>query len=106
MMLSIVSGRSLRLSNSGRRALNTLSAEPKRSSNFVAARGPTPGVIFSAIQSRIKPIFAFCLFTFAFDYGGGVWESNPPEPALTVSQTVLKTAPDTSQDAPPLFGKK
>ena len=28
-------------------------------------------------------------------FGGGVWESNPPEPALTGSRTVLKTAPVT-----------
>ena len=33
--------------------------------------------------------------------GGGVWESNPPEHALAYSQTVLKTAPITGQDAPP-----
>ena len=37
--------------------------------------------------------------------GGGVWESNPPEPVLTVSQTVLKTAPFTRTDAPPGGGK-
>ena len=35
--------------------------------------------------------------------GGGVWESNPPEHALTYSQTVLKTAPITGKDAPPLI---
>jgi hypothetical protein len=34
--------------------------------------------------------------------GGGVWESNPPAPALTGAQTVLKTAPLTRTDAPPL----
>jgi hypothetical protein len=33
--------------------------------------------------------------------GGGVWESNPPKHALAYSQTVLKTAPITGQDAPP-----
>ena len=33
--------------------------------------------------------------------GGGVWESNPPENALTPSPTVLKTAPITGKDAPP-----
>ena len=33
--------------------------------------------------------------------GGGVWESNPPEHALTGSLTVLKTAPFTGKDAPP-----
>jgi len=35
--------------------------------------------------------------------GGGVSESNQPEPALTVSQTVLKTAPFTGTDAPPFW---
>lgn len=33
--------------------------------------------------------------------GGGVSESNQPKFALTNSQTVLKTAPITGQDAPP-----
>ncbi|MDQ3220825.1 MAG: hypothetical protein M3Q26_08790, partial [Acidobacteriota bacterium] len=32
------------------------------------------------------------------------WESNPPELALTISQTVLKTAPITGQVAPPFKG--
>ncbi len=36
--------------------------------------------------------------------GGGVWESNPPKHALAYSQTVLKTAPITGQDAPPQGG--
>ena len=45
----------------------------------------------------------FCIFTFYFclEFGGGVSESNQPEFALTNSQTVLKTAPVTGQDAPP-----
>lgn len=34
-------------------------------------------------------------------FGGGVWESNPPAPALTGALTVLKTAPFTRTDAPP-----
>ena len=38
----------------------------------------------------------------AYGSGGGVWESNPPERALANSPTVLKTAPITGQDAPPL----
>ena len=33
--------------------------------------------------------------------GGGVWESNPPELALTISLTVLKTAPFTGTVSPP-----
>lgn len=33
--------------------------------------------------------------------GGGVSESNRPKIALTISQTVLKTAPFTGTDAPP-----
>src|SRR5438105_15762516 len=33
--------------------------------------------------------------------GGGVWESNPPAPALTGALTVLKTAPLTRTGAPP-----
>ena len=33
--------------------------------------------------------------------GGGVSESNQPKTALTISQTVLKTAPFTGTDAPP-----
>ncbi len=53
---------------------------------------------------KLKTIinFAFLLFTFALTIGGGVWESNPPRPALTVPLTVLKTAPFTRTDAPPL----
>src|SRR5204863_10075043 len=38
----------------------------------------------------------------AISVGGGVWESNPPAPALTGALTVLKTAPLTRADAPPL----
>src|ERR671917_74653 len=34
-------------------------------------------------------------------FGGGVWESNPPGPALTNPRTVLKTAPLTRTGAPP-----
>src|ERR1700749_2111275 len=34
--------------------------------------------------------------------GGGGWESNPPAAALKGAQTVLKTAPFTRTDAPPL----
>ncbi len=34
--------------------------------------------------------------------GGDVSESNRPKTALTASQTVLKTAPFTGTDAPPL----
>src|ERR1700755_1628969 len=37
-------------------------------------------------------------------FGGGVWESNPPAPALTVALTVLKTAPLTRTGAPPSLG--
>jgi hypothetical protein len=51
----------------------------------------------------MKDFSSFILPPSSFIYGGGVWESNPPEPALTVSQTVLKTAPDTSRDAPPFL---
>jgi len=34
-------------------------------------------------------------------FGGGVWESNPPELALAISLTVLKTAPFTGTVSPP-----
>src|SRR5436189_6019719 len=97
-MLSTVSGLSRKDSNSPRRAWKTASAEPNRSSSLVAALGPTPGVIFNAIQSITVH---FSLST-VHSFGGGVWESNPPKYALAHSLTVLKTVPITGQDAPPL----
>lgn len=48
---------------------------------------------------RILPFYLLLVF------GGGVSESNRPELALTSSQTVLKTAPVTGQDAPPGKGE-
>ena len=53
-MLSTASGRSRRLSSSARVALKTASADPNRSRSFAAARGPTPGVMFSATHSFIN----------------------------------------------------
>jgi hypothetical protein len=50
----MVSGFSRSDSSSVRRASKTASAEPKRSKSFVAARGPTPGVMFNDIQVIIK----------------------------------------------------
>jgi hypothetical protein len=52
-MLSIVSGFKRKASNSDRLARKTFSTDPNRSSNRVATRGPTPGVMFKAIQSLI-----------------------------------------------------
>src|SRR5918992_4650627 len=55
-----------------------------------------------SVSAKVKASSSsFILPPSSFVFGGGVWESNPPAPALTGALTVLKTAPLTRTDAPP-----
>src|SRR3982751_6780871 len=53
---------------------------------------PPHGQAFALLANCLQPASVF---------GGGVWESNPPGPALATPQTVLKTAPITGRVSPP-----